>query len=239
MQLFDLVAQARRCRRRCGSRRRRPRAALARVACAASMRSASSRVVPSRAMRRASCSSGSQSTTSTRSKRVRAAGFDEQRDRDDDVGAACRVAALIGELRGWPGCVSCFEPRAARRIGEYPRAQLAAIEAAVALRALRRRNARRSARSSGEPGATTSRASRSVSTMGTPSAANRLATVVLPQAMPPVSPMRNRRGIGSARARTARGSGRRRRGRRAAKSQPAMARNGPKAICVSMPLRWR
>ena len=41
-----------------------------------------------------------------------------------------------------------------------------------------------------EPGATTSRASRSVSTMATPSAANRLATVLLPQAMPPVSPMR-------------------------------------------------
>ena len=44
--------------------------------------------------------------------------------------------------------------------------------------------------SSGDPGATTSRASRSVSITGTPRAANRFATVVLPLAMPPVSPMR-------------------------------------------------
>src|SRR5579885_2704443 len=43
---------------------------------------------------------------------------------------------------------------------------------------------------SGVPGATTSRAIRSASMTGTPSAANRLATVDLPLAMPPVRPTR-------------------------------------------------
>src|SRR5262245_20440930 len=53
--------------------------------------------------------------------------------------------------------------------------------------------------SSGEPGATTSRASKSVSTMEAPRAANRLATVLLPLAMPPVSATRYTRPMASAR----------------------------------------
>ena len=131
---------------------------------------------------------GSQSTTSTRSKRSPRAGFDQQRDRDDGVGPGRGVAAFVGE-------------RADGRMRELLRAiaSLGGIRE-HALRAARARSRVPSGRqhlgpkcpaicaSSGDPGATTSRASRSVSMIVTPSAANRLATVLLPLAMPPVRP---------------------------------------------------
>ena len=88
-----------------------------------------------------------------------------------------------------------LEPAAFGRIREHPRAQRATVESAVAAEYFRAEMRGDFGRAAAVPGATTSRARTSVSMIGTPSAANRLATVLLPLAMPPVSPTRKLRGI--------------------------------------------
>src|SRR5688572_3833206 len=169
-----------------------------RVTCAASMRCACSRVLPSRACSRASWMAGSQSTTSTRSKRAVPAVSTSSGIATMTYGPVVdsQRCSVSWRMAGWVSCSSHCRSAGLANTRSRRRARSRLPSGCSTSRP----KCSATCASKGDPRATTSRARTSVSTMEAPSAANRLATVLLPQAMPPVRPTRYWRATGSLRS---------------------------------------
>ena len=116
------------------------------------------------------------------------AGLDQQRDNvNDHRGVACSPFQLGGS--GPNGRVhDSLEIPTGDRVGEDDLGKPCAVELAVFDTCVPKRS--RIATSAGVPGSTTSRASTSASMMMAPRAASSAATMLFPDAMPPVRPTR-------------------------------------------------